>query len=302
VSPATLTPALGTGRFADVDGVRLHYVEAGAGPLVLLLHGFPQFWLAWRHQIGPLARAGFRVVAPDLRGYNLSGKPRGVQHYGIDALVGDVATLVRALGERRAAVVGHDWGGLIAWRMASRYPAVVTRVGIINAPHPRALAQELRNPGQLRRSSYVGFFQLPWLPETVLRARGFAAIDRVLRTEPTRPGAFTEEDIRRHKEALAHPGALKAALNYYRASVREGAKGAARDGEVVSQPTLVIWGDRDEHLEPQLADASAEWAPKARVEHLPDVSHWVMADAPERVSELLIDFLRDEAATGAQSA
>src|SRR5215213_1487050 len=166
-------------RYADLGDVRLHYVEAGEGPLVLLLHGFPQFWYAWRHQIPALVGAGFRVVAPDLRGYNLSAKPPGVESYALDVLAADVADLVGRVGERSAIVVGHDWGAAIAWRVASRHAAAVARVVAINGPHPRAFARELRTLDQLLRSSYIGFFQLPWLPEVAIRAGDFALIERL---------------------------------------------------------------------------------------------------------------------------
>jgi epoxide hydrolase 4 len=281
-------------RFVVANGVRLHCVEAGEGPLVLLLHGFPQFWYAWRHQIPALARAGFRVVAPDLRGYNLSAKPTGVGSYTLDVLAADVADLVARLGERTASVVGHDWGAAIAWRVASHYPAVVERVAAINGPHPRAFVRELRRGDQLLRSSYIAFFQLPWLPELVIRAADYALVERLLRRQPVRPGAFSDEDIRRHKEALARPGALTAALNYYRA-IRRRPRAATlhddpHDGRV-EQPTLVIWGDRDRMLNASAAEGLERWVPDVRVEHIAEASHWVLADAPERVNELLVAFL-----------
>src|SRR3954449_2631161 len=157
-------------REAVVNGVRLHYVEAGAGPLVVLLHGFPEFWYSWRHQIPALAAAGFRVVAPDMRGYNRSDKPRGVRAYSGDALTGDVAKLIRACGAERAVVVGHDWGAAVAWQFAMAYPALLERLVIMNAPHPARFLRALRTWRQARKSWYMFFFQLPWLPESRFRA------------------------------------------------------------------------------------------------------------------------------------
>src|SRR5262249_33835635 len=147
-------------RHALVGGLRLHYVEAGAGPPVLLLHGFPEFWYSWRHQLPALAGAGFRAWAPDLRGYNESEKPAGVRNYRVRLLVEDVAGLIRHTGAGRATVVGHDWGGVIAWRLAMDRPELVERLVILNAPHPGAFLRELRNPAQWLRSAYVLFFQL----------------------------------------------------------------------------------------------------------------------------------------------
>src|SRR5579884_3024966 len=170
MTPVVQAQQLWTHRHASVNGVRLHYVEAGRGPLVVLLHGFPEFWYSWRHQIPALAAAGFRVLAPDLRGYNESDKPPGVAAYGLERVAGDVAALVRHAGERRAAVVGHDWGGGIAWWLAMHRPDVVGRLAVLNAPHPAAFRRELRTPGQLLRSWYVFFFQLPALPEWLFRA------------------------------------------------------------------------------------------------------------------------------------
>lgn len=273
---------------AVANGVRLHYVEMGRGPLIVLLHGFPEFWYAWRHQLPALAAAGFRAVAPDLRGYNLSEKPRGVRAYGMAELVEDVAALVRHLGEERAHVVGHDWGGVVAWFLAMHRPGVVERLAIANAPHPVAFRRELRRPDQMLRSAYAAFFQLPWLPEAVLRAGDFALLMRVFRTEPTRPGAFTEEDLQRYREALARPGALTAMLNYYRAALRT----RPLPPRTVRAPTLLLWGERDRHLSVRMTEGLDRGVPDLRVERLPAASHWVMADEPETVNRLLTGFLR----------
>ena len=170
---------------ATPNGVRLHYVEAGAGagaggtaPPVILLHGFPEFWYSWRHQLPALAAAGFRALAPDLRGYNLSGRPPGIRPYRIGALIGDVVGLIAHAGAARAVLVGHDWGGLIAWYAAMHLPDVVERLVVLNAPHPAPFARELRNPGQLVRRSYQFFFPLPRLPDAALPARYYAAVRR----------------------------------------------------------------------------------------------------------------------------
>jgi len=283
---------LGASRYATVNGVRLHYVEAGRGPLVVLLHGFPQFWYAWRHQLPALAAAGFRAVAVDLRGYNLSDKPAGLDAYTAAEAAADVAALVEALGAEPAALVGHDWGGVVAWQAAAAYPERVSRVAVINAPHPRRFARALRSPRQLLRSLYVLFFQLPVLPERLVAARDFALVERVLRFDARR-GSFTRDDVARHKEALRRPGALTAALGYYRAALRR--RAARRLPAGVRQPALLIWGDRDRYLGRELAAGNERWVPRLRVEHVPEATHWVMADAPERVNELLVAFLREPA-------
>nr|WP_277541951.1 alpha/beta fold hydrolase [Halomicroarcula sp. FL173] len=282
----------------ETNGVRLHAVTAGPedGDLVVLLHGFPEFWYAWRHQIPALAEAGYRVVAPDMRGYNRSEKPAGVDAYHIDELVGDVAGLVDAFDRTSAHVVGHDWGGLVAWQTAIDRPETVDRLAVLNAPHPSAYERALRsNPVQLGKSWYVGFFQLPGLPEWSLGARDFAAIERLLGDGTVRPGAFSETDIERYKAALGQPGARTAALNYYRAMARRTAKLTLTQGGVGDQPvrapTLLIWGERDAALDVSLTEGLEEWVPDLRVERLPDASHWVQSDAPERVSELLLDHL-----------
>jgi epoxide hydrolase 4 len=279
-------------RYADLGDVRLHYVEAGEGPLVLLLHGFPQFWYQWRHQIPALVEADFRVVAPDMRGYNLSDKPPGVQAYRVELLARDVERLILACGERTAVVVGHDWGAIAAWIAAMRRPGRVERLAILNVPHPARSLDGLLSPMQLLRSSYMFFFQIPRLPEEVIRAGDFALLRTVFRSDPVRSEAFTAEDIVRYIEAIARPGALTATINYYRALLRYPGETRALL-QRVEAPVLVIWGERDRFLSRRLAEPPHLWVPNLiRVKRLPDASHWVAEDRPLEVNTLLLDFLR----------
>ena len=277
---------------AVVNGVRLHFVEQGEGPLVVLLHGFPEFWYSWRHQIPALAEAGFRVIAPDQRGYNTSEKPSGVRSYRIEHLVDDVAALIQHAGESRAVVVGHDWGGAVAWALATLRPEVVDKLVVLNAPHPQALQREFRRLRQLARSWYIFLFQLPWLPEAAIRFGGYRVLDRGLRREAKRPGAFSDKDIAAYKEALSQPGALTAAINYYRAAVRRSPFESGRMVRQIDVPTLLIWGEQDPYLGLELTADLEQWVPSIRVERIPESSHWVQVDAAERVNKLMIGFLR----------
>jgi len=272
---------------AQVGGVRLHWIEAGTGAPVVLLHGFPEFGYAWRHQLPALAAAGFRAVAPDMRGYNLSDKPAGYRNYTVQHLAGDVVGLVRALGAERVHLVGHDWGGVVAWYVAMHHPEVVDRLVVINAPHPGVFRREIRRPDQFLRSWYVGFFQLPQVPEWAIRRKDYALLERIFRYDTVRPGAFTDADIRRYKEAAARPGALTAMLSYYRAL-----RIPRPEPVPVRAPTLLIWGMRDQALSEGNTQGLEEWVPDLRVERIPDSSHWVMSDVPERTNELLAGFLR----------
>lgn len=277
-------------RNANVNGITLHYVEAGEGPLVILLHGFPDFWYAWRHQIPALAAAGFHVVAPDMRGYNASDKPRGVASYAVERLVEDVAELIRHVGGDRAVLVGHDWGGIVGWYAAMLRPDLVERLVVLNAPHPVAFRRELRRVDQMLRSSYALFFQLPWLPEQVLRLGNYAVLRRMLRTEPVHQDAFTPEDIECYVEAVSHPGALTASINYYRAATRF----PPPKPRPIDVPTLLIWGEQDLYLNRRLTEGLEPWISDLRIQRLADASHWVMADAPQRVNRGLLDFLRED--------
>jgi pimeloyl-ACP methyl ester carboxylesterase len=279
-----------THRTVRVNGVSLHVAEAGAGPAVVLLHGFPVFWYSWARQMEALAGAGFRAIAPDLRGYNLSDKPAGVAAYRLSLLVGDVAALIEQEAEGRAVVVGHDWGGALAWKLAMDRPELVERLVILNAPYPAAFRRELSNPAQWLRSWYIAFFQLPYLPERWLAAGNFALLDRMFRREPVRPGTFTPHDIALYKAALARPGALTAAINWYRALVRHPGDlhAAARP---IAAPTLLIWGESDPYLGVGMTEDLDRWVPGIRVVRFPDAGHWIHNEAPERVNSLLLGFL-----------
>jgi pimeloyl-ACP methyl ester carboxylesterase len=289
--------------YADVgDDVKLHYVEAGDGPLVVLLHGFPEFWFGWRLQIAPLADAGFRVVAPDTRGYNLSSKPEGVAAYSADRLAEDIRGLIRELGAESALVVGHDWGGTIAWTMAMNYPELVERLVILDAAHPNSLQKGLVHPSQLSRSWYFFYFALPDIPERGVSHDDFHFLRHFLRDAQPE---YTPEEMDRYVEAWSQDGAVTAMLNYYRCSVRP-PKGTKPTIRPVSAPTLMIWGQDDRYLGPGVREVDAADVPNLdRVEQIPDASHWVHHDAHERVTEMLIDFFgpaRVAAASGDRQA
>ena len=277
-------------RYVEANGVLFHYVEAGEGPLLLLLHGFPEFSYSWRHQIPPLAER-FHVVAVDLRGYNETAKPR--TGYDLRTLVDDTTSLARALGYDTFFLAGHDWGGVIAWATAARHPEAVERLVVLNAPHPTAMARELRsNPSQMRRSWYMAFFQLPGLPEWRIRSNDFAILEKILREQMVHPERMSDEDLERYKEAMRRPRAVECALEYYRTAFRA----ALRDGFAVHDmrvdvPTQVIWGERDRALGVELLEGLGQWVPDLRVDRIPTASHWVQQDEPELVTELMLDFL-----------
>jgi pimeloyl-ACP methyl ester carboxylesterase len=287
--PTPQTTALRHG-YAELAEARLHYVEAGDGPLVVLLHGFPEFWFSWRDQIPALASAGFRVVAPDMRGYNLSSRPAGVAAYDVDRLAADVRDLIRERGAERALLVGHDWGGAVAWRTAMVHPEVVERLAILNCPHPRRFLRGVRHPRQLAKSWYMFVFQLPWLPERLARA-GNWWLFRYGFEHDARPEAFSASDIATYVEAWEQPGAATATINYYRALIRESPRRTEARIRPVAAPTLVVWGERDRALGPELAEPDPIDVPNLEhVVRLPSASHWVQHDESERVPELLVEF------------
>ena len=213
-TPTLTSPVMGDGLregYAEVGEATLHYVEAGDGPMVVLLHGFPEFWYGWRQQIEPLVEAGFRVVAPDMRGYNLSSKPEAFSDYTADKLATDVRGLIRELGAESAMVIGHDWGGSVAWSLAMNHPEVVDRLVILNAAHPRRLNEGLKHPRQLLRSWYFFYFQFPGLPEHRARRRHWRFFKRFLRDARS---PFTDYQLDRYVEAWSRPGAAKSMIDY----------------------------------------------------------------------------------------
>ena len=284
---------------AYVNGVRLHYVTQGAGPLLILLHGFPEFWYSWRYQIPALAKH-FTVVAPDMRGYNESDKPSGVAHYHIDRLTGDVQGLIRAFHEERAVIVGHDWGGGVAWSFAANYPHLTERLVVLNCPHPGAFQKALQeNRQQLRRSWYIFYFQLPWLPELGLRLFRRRFIAQAFRGMAVRKEAFPDEELHKYAEALGAPGSARAAINYYRAAFRHRLRHGAIHLPEISRPTLLIWGEEDTALGKELTyDMDEYFSDRFEIKYIPKCSHWVQQEQPELVNRYLLEFLLAEGKRG----
>lgn len=283
----------GSFTFIETNGIRLHARVAGPedGPLVVLLHGFPEFWYGWKNQIGPLAEAGFRVVAPDQRGYNLSDKPRGIDAYRIDRVAADIAGLIEALGRERAFVVGHDWGGVAAWTAATLYPGRVEKLVVLNAPYPSVGVRTIaRDPTQLLRSLYLFFFQLPGLPEMMLRNNDWGLLVDGMRRS-SRRGTFSDADFEAYRQAWWRKGAMTAMLNWYRAFVRRPAPVIPWKPRV-RPPTLILWGKNDFALSPVNAKLSLELCENGRLEWI-DAGHWVQHEETKWVNEAIIDFLTD---------
>ena len=281
--------------YAQVGDVRLHYAECGEGErLVVLLHGFPECWYSWRKQL-PVLGERYRVVAPDMRGYNLSDKPARVEDYRMSRLVDDVTGLIRHLGAREAAVVGHDWGGAVAWAVAQHYPDYVWKLASLQVPPPAVWARNLTLK-QFMRSWYMLFFQLPKLPEWWIARDDFAALGRAFRAT-SRPGTFMDKDIEVYKAAAREPGALTGAINYYRANfssffARRFGGGGIKRPERVRVPTLFVYGERDFAIVPETVAGVADYvdAPYTEV-RLARNNHWVQQESPAEVNAALLSFL-----------
>jgi pimeloyl-ACP methyl ester carboxylesterase len=293
-NPDSVEPSISHG-YAQVGDVRLHYAECGEGErLVILLHGFPECWYSWRRQLKALGER-YRVVAPDMRGYNLSDKPGRVEDYRVNRLVDDVTGLIRHLGHREAAVVGHDWGALVAWSVAQHYPDYVWKLAALQVPPPAVWAKNL-SLRQLLRSWYMFFFQLPRVPEWWISRDDFKGLDKVFR-DASRPGTFTDADIEFYRSALKEPGALTAGINYYRANLgsfltRKSKGGEIRRHERIRVPTLFIFGERDFAIIPETAAGVADYinAPYTEL-RLARANHWVQQEYPTEVNAALLNFL-----------
>jgi pimeloyl-ACP methyl ester carboxylesterase len=280
-----------THRQLRANGIELHFAESGdpGAPLLILLHGFPEFWFAWRDYMSTLAASGFHVVSPDQRGYNLSEKPRGVDAYRLDILADDIAGLASALGQETFQIAGHDWGGSVAWSLASRHESRLKRMVVLNAPHPALWLRAMKdNPEQRRKSGYVRFLKRPWLPETVLRLGRYEKLASAFAS--ARPDAFTADIMQAYHDAWRRPGALTAMLNWYRALLREPVEMPAPG--TLSPPCLILWGDRDPFAIPKLADESSILCADAEVVHLAGAGHWIIYDAHETVLAYLRRFLQ----------
>ncbi|MET0528896.1 MAG: alpha/beta hydrolase [Microvirga sp.] len=274
----------------DINGVTLHDVQSGPAhaPLVILLHGFGDFWWGWRRQINSLTSAGFRVVAPDQRGYNLSEKPVGLKAYDLDTLATDIIGLADTYGRKKFTLIGHDFGGLVGWWIASRYPDRIERFVAINSFHPQILVSYWRkSPTQLLRSSYMGLYQIPWLPEALFRMKDFAVM-RQLFIRSCRPGTFSQADLDRYQKTWSRPGALSGMINWYRALRR---KPEIKDLRI-KVPTLVIWGKKDFYLEQGLAKDSLALCDDGQIVWVENGTHFVHLEEPAIVNKTILDFIK----------
>lgn len=269
------------------NDVTLHTAVAGPenGPLVILLHGFPEFWYAWRKQIEPLVSQGYRVVIPDQRGYNLSEKPDGIESYQLDVLRDDVIELIKFFERKKAVVIGHDWGGIVAWHLAATRPDYVEKLLILNSPHTAVMKKTMiKNPIQIFRSMYVLFFQLPRLPERMLSANGFTGLKKSL-TDSSDHETFDNKELQRYAHAWSQPKSLSSMLNWYRAL-----RIKSSEPSTINIPVKIIWGYRDSFLSKKLAEESAKQCTNADTV-LVDATHWVHLEQPEIVNKLMLEYL-----------
>jgi len=291
-------------HFAEVNGIKLHYVSAGKGPLILFLHGFPEFWYEWKNQLAEFGKDHL-AVAPDMRGYNLSDKPSEVDQYKVPILVEDVYALAEKLGHKKKFIlVAHDWGGAVAWAYAVAHPETLEKLVIINAPHPGVFARLLaQDPAQQKASQYMLMFRSPQA-EKMLSANNYGGLVQGVLGPGLKSGAFTEEDKQEYIKAWSQPGALTGGLNYYRASQvgppaaadapKEGANSFGIDpGKLmVNVPTLVIWGEKDTALLTGNLDGLDKFVPQLTIKRIPDGTHWVIHEKPAEVNADIREFIQ----------
>jgi pimeloyl-ACP methyl ester carboxylesterase len=280
-------------QYIKTNGIRLNVVQDGPdeGPLVILLHGFPEFWYGWRQQIPYLASAGYRVWAPDQRGYNLSDKPDGIVAYTLDELADDVIGLIDAAGQKQAFLIGHDWGAVVAWWVAAKYPDRLARLVTLNVPHGAVMQKNLRsNFAQMRKSWYMFFYQLPWLPENLAQRQDWKMVVEAL-TKSSRSGTFIDSDLDQYRQAWSQPNAYRSMLNWYRAIIQKPPKPPT--SLRITVPTLLIWGAQDKFLGREMAQPSIDLCDDGRLVYIEEATHWVQHEEAERVNELIDTFLRD---------
>lgn len=277
--------------YIETNAIRLNVLQEGPedGELVILLHGFPEFSYGWKKQIPALASAGYRIWAPDQRGYNLSDKPDGIEAYNIDELAADIVGLIDAAGEEKAFIVGHDWGAAVAWWLAAKYPERISKLVVMNVPHPLVMLKHVRSSfAQMRKSWYIGFFQVPFLPEFLIGLRNWDGAANMLQRS-SRPGTFTDNDLQHYREAWSQPNAFRSMINWYRAMVRKPPK--ATVGLRIKVPTLMIWGVNDVALGREMAQPSIDLCKDGELVFIEEASHWVQHEEAERVNELMLVFL-----------
>ncbi len=270
------------------NGINLHYVTQGEGNLILFLHGFPEFWYSWRHQIPELAK-DHKAVAIDLRGYNDSDKPATKDAYRMSEFVADVKGVIEGLGYERCTLVGHDWGGAIAWNFAYAYPNMLDKLIILNLPHPAKFSQGLTTPQQLLKSWYIFLFQIPALPEFLIQLGDYKALETAFLGMAVNKNAFTQADIEQYKNAIAKRGALTATINYYRDAFQSGIVG--RNWGVLNVPTLMIWGEKDTALGKELTYGTEQYVRDFQIRYIPNCSHWVQQEQPELVNQYICEFI-----------
>ena len=259
------------------------------GPVVVLLHGFPEFWYGWRKQIEPLATAGFRVIVPDQRGYNLSCKPRGVASYALTELVSDVIAIADQLGQQKIFLVGHDWGAVVGWSAALLHPERIAKLAVLNVPHPSVMGRFLRTRvRQMLRSWYILVFQIPWLPERIFSAFNFRVGTRAL-LRSSRPDTFSPDDLARYCAAWSQDGTLTAMINWYRAALRHP---TPFTDSTVRVPTRILWGERDKFLLAEMARESLRYCTGGELFTFAEATHWLQHEEPEKVSQLLAEFFQ----------
>lgn len=279
-------------QYIHVNGIQLHYVSAGTGKLLILLHGFPEFWYSWKNQIPFLAHY-YRVVAPDMRGYNLSDKPKGIANYRADVLATDIKALIAALGETQAYIVGHDWGGAVAWTLAALYPETVEKLIILNMPHPLEMRRQLLqlNWSQWKKSWYIFFFQLPSLPEKYIRRNLSLFFKKALRGWAIRKDAFSDDDIAKYVAAYQQPKAIGSAINYYRAAIRYANSNIIPDS-LIKPPVFLLWGEQDRALGKELTYNTPNYCEQLRMQYISDASHWIQHDRPDLINGYILEFLQ----------
>lgn len=290
-----MTAASITTTFVKANGLTFEVDQCGDGErFALLLHGFPESKHSWRFQMPLLAEMGYRAWAPNLRGYGKSGRPTSVSDYHIDKLVADVAGLIDASGAKETVLIAHDWGAIIAWHFAIKKVRPLSRLVIMNVPHPVCFARTMRSWAQLKKSWYMFFFQIPWLPERVLGARGAEAIGKAFTEMAVDKSRFPAPVVQEYRRNAQEPGALRAMVNYYRAAMRAGSKVMVPLPGTVDVPTLMIWGEEDTALGKETTYGTEELVRDFTIRYLPGVSHWVQQEAPERVNGMLAAWLKGE--------